>query len=267
MARWIGVALSLVGIIATLWLAATGQLELYIHPRYTLFTVIMATIGGALVIAALIVVPGGAARADAATAPALDHAAHDHDHGHADDGLEGLDPERPVRTRIVTVSRVLITLVAALALLVVPPATLSATTLQNRDLASSGQALESTDAAALVGADSTSFSLKDWAALLRQGGPDAVLGQRVDVSGYLLDRGDDDVVYVVRMMVTCCAVDGQPVGVPVYAPGWRDEYGESAWVQLDGRFAENPDVTGEVPSVVLPDEMTVIDEPDQPYVF
>ena len=42
--RWWGVILILVAVCATVWLAATQQLVLYIHPRYVVFTVIMAVI-------------------------------------------------------------------------------------------------------------------------------------------------------------------------------------------------------------------------------
>jgi putative membrane protein len=42
--NWSGPALALVGVTATIWLAATGTLTLYVHPRYTLLTVIMAVL-------------------------------------------------------------------------------------------------------------------------------------------------------------------------------------------------------------------------------
>ena len=40
--RWQGVLLIVAALVATVWLAATNQLILYIHPRYVVFTVIMA---------------------------------------------------------------------------------------------------------------------------------------------------------------------------------------------------------------------------------
>ena len=44
LARWKGVVLSLIGVVSTLWLAATGRLGLYIHPRYFEFSVILAAV-------------------------------------------------------------------------------------------------------------------------------------------------------------------------------------------------------------------------------
>ena len=230
--------------VATIWLTLTGRLTLYIHPRYTVFTMAMAVLGGIIVTAAIVV-----------TSRAPDEDEHDHD-------------VRPVlRTRLLSWSRVAILVIAAVALLVVPPATLSSTTRQNRELVTSGQALDSADTQQLAGGNSASFTVKDWAALLSQGGPEAVLGKDVDVSGYVLDQGEDDVFFVVRMIVSCCAVDAQPIGVPVYRPGWREEFEPSAWLAITGAFVENTDPDSDQQTVIKVGSLREIDEPDQPYVF
>ena len=46
----VGLVLIVVAVVATIWLGATGDLTLYIHPRYVIFTVIMAVL--ALILAA-----------------------------------------------------------------------------------------------------------------------------------------------------------------------------------------------------------------------
>ena len=53
--RWRGVAIIGTMAAVTLWLAYSGQLVLYIHPRYILFTVIMA---GIAVVLSLLAVAG-----------------------------------------------------------------------------------------------------------------------------------------------------------------------------------------------------------------
>jgi uncharacterized repeat protein (TIGR03943 family) len=155
----------------------------------------------------------------------------------------------------------------ALALLVIPPATLSSTSRQNRELVTSGQALAPTKAVALVGADPATFSVKDWAALLSQGGPEAVLGKQVDLSGYVLDRGEDEVFFIARLVVSCCAVDAQPVGVPVYRPGWRDEVKTGGWITIKGSLVRNPSRDSQEAVAIGIGSLAEIDEPDQPYVF
>lgn len=247
--RWVGVALMMVTVVGTLWLAASGRLTLYIHPRYTLFTVALAIIAGLIVTAAL------------ATRPEPAHPDHDPDHAHDSAGHP-----RPARDRILAWSRALIAISAAVVLLVLSPATLSSTTRQSRELVTTGQALDS-DPPVLTGGNSATFSVKDWASVLSQGGSEAVLGKEVDVSGYVLDQGDDDVFFVARLLVSCCAVDAQPVGVPVYRPGWRQELDVSSWVAVQGTFVENPDPASPQPAAVKVSALNQVAEPDQPYAF
>jgi putative membrane protein len=234
----------LVGAVATLWLAAMGKLTLYIHPRYTVFTVVMASAAVILLLAALAVLPGQ--RED-----------HDHDH----------DASPTLRSRILVWSYVALLITAALALLVVPPATLSPRMLQSRDIVTATQRLDTVDVPKLQGSDPATFSVKDWAALMQQGGAESVLGQDISVSGYVLDQGEDDVFLIARMTVTCCAVDAQPIGLPVYRPNWKSELRESTWIAVKGSFVEDVGGGGRHPTVISVDSLNKIEEPDNPYVF
>jgi uncharacterized repeat protein (TIGR03943 family) len=242
---WSGAALALVGVIATLWLAATGRLTLYVHPRYTLLTVIMAVL--TLLVLVLMAAVG------------VSSAAGEDDHDHVS--------RASAVGRLLTWSSGVVLVCAVLALLIIPPATLSSTARQNRELVTSGRALDSARALPLVGADPATFSVKDWAALLNQGGPEAVLGKQVDLSGYVLDRGENDVFFLARLTVSCCAVDAQPIGVPVYRPGWRDEIEPGAWITIQGAFAKNPSPESQESVAIGVGSIAKIDEPDQPYVF
>jgi uncharacterized repeat protein (TIGR03943 family) len=240
---WIGAALTVLGVVATLWLAATGRLTLYVHPRYIIFTVVMAVVAGALVLAAVAILPGQ--RDDL-----------DHDHSTA-----------PRRDRALGWFRLVVLIGAAFALLVVPPATLSARMLQNRDVVSAGPRLDTKDVPKLQGSDPATFSLKDWAALLQQGGVESVLGQDVNISGYVLDQGDDNVFFIARMVITCCAVDAQPIGLPVYRPNWKDELHPSTWIAVEGTFVQATGRAGRYPALIQIGTLTRIDEPDNPYVY
>jgi uncharacterized repeat protein (TIGR03943 family) len=235
-----------VGVIATIWLAATGRLTLYVHPRYTLLTVMMAVLTLLLLVLAAAV--GVSSDAD-----------EDSDHDHV--------TRVSAFGRLLIWSKAAVLICAALALLVIPPATLSSSARQNRELVTSGQALDSTKVAALVGADPATFSVKDWAALLSQGGPEAVLGKQVNLSGYVLDRGKEDVFFIARLVVSCCAVDAQPIGVPVYRPGWRAEVEPGAWITIEGAFVNNPSRDSQESVAIGVGSLAHIDEPDQPYVF
>ncbi len=249
MQRWLGVTLSLIGVVAILWLGATGRLELYIHPRYVVFTIVMAVIGGAASIAAFLVAPGRSA----------------HDHGH--DELPEGPPRTGWRAAVAITGSALLVAATVVVLLVLPPATLTSTTAENRDIAGS-TALSSADTTELVGGDSTTFTVKDWATLLHQGlGDDFFAGKPAAFSGFLVATDDPDIVYVARFLVTCCAVDAQPLAVPVLLPGWQDEFAADDWVEVTGGFSPNPDAGAAEPIVLVPDTFDKIEQPALPYVY
>jgi uncharacterized repeat protein (TIGR03943 family) len=252
--RWIGTALALVAVAATFWLAAAGKLSLYIHPRYTIFTVFLASLAGVAAVAAIVAGSG------------QNHAGHDHhDHVEAPEHDDG-----PPLSRWSRLNRwlVLVVLVGAIVgMLVLPPSTLSATARQNRTLVTSGHALDATNTTALVGGNSASFTVKDWAALLREGGAGAVLGRKADLTGYVLAQGDDDTFFVTRLLVSCCAVDSQPVGVPVYLPNWREQLAAGGWIAVKGTFVDESEREARFPTAIQIETITKIDEPSQPYVF
>lgn len=255
MARWQGILLALIGIVATAWLAATDRLGLYIHPRYFWFTVIMAAIAAVLVVAAFAVAP----LSESEPEPESEHESHEH------------PPDASTRRSgsIRTALAATIVVGAAFALLVLPPATLTSATATQRSMNSSGATLDQ-NAPAFAGGDTSQFTVKDWAMLLRQG-PDAefLADKTVDVSGFVTASPDDpeNVFYVARFVVTCCAVDAQPVGVPVYLPRWAESFAPDQWVEASGVFAPNPGSPSSEALLLTPDELSVIEQPDQPYVF
>ncbi|NQX34153.1 TIGR03943 family protein [Herbiconiux sp. VKM Ac-2851] len=256
--------------VAIIWLAVTGQLGLYIHPRYYEFTVIMAVLAGVVVLAAFAIVP-------TATEADHDHEGHDHDHDHDHDheihdhDHEGHDHERGRRRDTVWAVAAGVVIAATVgALLIVPPSTLTTATVDQRDLNASAAVTDTSATETLVGSDTAAFTIKDWASLLRQGaGEDYFAGKSATLTGFVTpDPTDpDDVFYVARFAVTCCAVDAQPVGVPVYLPGWQDSYAVDTWVEASGTFGTNPSTSSSQPIVFEPADITPVDQPDEPYVY
>jgi len=243
--RWRGVALMSVVVVATIWLAATGQLILYIHPRYVVFTVIMAVV--ALVFVA---------------ASAFLREPHDHD-----------DPPSR-RQNVVSGAAAVLSLVIAVGIIVVPPATLSSATLEQRAINDGG--FTSDQGQTVAAASSTSdaafatFTVLDWSSLLRQTSELSFFsGKPVDVVGFVSADPDDpdNMFYVSRFMITCCAVDAQPVGVAVYAPDWSDDVAVDQWVRVTGGFATNPSSTSEQSIALIPDSVEVVEQPGEPYLY
>ncbi len=264
--RWLGILLSAFGVVATLWLAATGQLTLYIHPRYVVFTTVMAAIGGLLVIGAVVLTVRGSRKPPGDATAALDsvddHAGHDHgDHSH------GHGPRSPLRRRLSTAGAIVLVAAAAIALLALPPASLSTGALTAGELdTTSSTTLD--DAPNLVGGDSANFNVKDWAALLRQGLTAGDLaGMNADTIGFVAPdpAGDPDLFYLARYSITCCAVDAQPIAIPVESTRWADTVEEGGWVRVTGAFRDS---TAAGASTVLgAASIEAIEEPAEPYVF
>jgi len=240
----------LVGVACIVWLALSGRLGLYIHPRYFEFTVVMAVLAGVAAIVAAAFLP---------TAPR--EGEHEHEH----------NPATARRGGWLTAASIALIVLTTGVLLVVPPSTLTSGTVAQRDInASAAGAANADDAPALVAGDGSALSVKDWAGLIRQGADAQYLADaRPDVTGFVTPDPDDpeNVFYVARFVVTCCAVDAQPVGVPVYLPGWREQHPVDSWVRVTGRFVENPSVASMQLLAIDPADVTAIEQPADPYVY
>ncbi len=243
--RWRGVLLSLIGIVAVIWLAFTDQLGLYIHPRYFIFTVIMAVIAGLFVLLAFLLPP--------------------------QTGSEQHENESPPRGAWLWVpANIVLIVVTAAGMLALPPTTLTTATVSQRDINGSATSSVQDDAITLVGGDDSVLTVKDWAGLLRQGADETSLaGKSPTLVGFVTPDPDDptNVFYVARFIITCCAVDAQPVGVPVYLPDWQDQFAVDEWVSVTGAFVSNPSSSSLQGIVLSPSDISSTDRPAQPYVY
>ncbi len=248
--RWHGIVLVVAALVSTVWLAITGQLILYIHPRYVVFTVIMAVIGLALVVASFV-----------------RPADHDHDDGEADDA-------RPRFWRVpLSVAATVLTLVVAAAIIVVPPATLTTATAETRVVNSTTVGADAQSAGAAASASNASFAkftVEDWASLLRQtSDPSFYQGKPADVVGFITADRDDpaNLFYLTRFVITCCAVDAQPVAVPVYQPNWKDHLKTNDWVHVIGGFEANPSSASQDSIALAPTTTVKVRQPHDPYLY
>ncbi len=244
--RILGIMLAATAIVTTIWLAVTHQLVLYIHPRYIVFTVIMAAVGLVFVIASF-----------AVPAPR--------------DESDEPKPRRLVRA--LSLVGIVTTLVIAIGMSVIPPATLTSATVSQRDInaMSVGANAKTVDAAsaAPVGAFAK-FSVLDWASLLRQTSDVSFYtGKPAEVIGFVTADPDDpqNVFYVSRFVITCCAVDAQPIGVPVYLEHWANTYTVDEWVDVTGQFAANPSRLSTLAVALNPASVTKIAQPSDPYIY
>jgi len=248
--RWRGVILVSLAVTATLWLAIAGELVLYIHPRYIVFTITMAVLAVGFVVASACVRP---------------HASHDSD--------EGADVPIGRWPKLLTLTAVGLATALAVSMVALPATTLTSATAQQRDINSTVLDLGTTDIASVTAGSAgafETFSVVDWASLLRQTSDLSFFANKpVVVSGFITADPEDpeNLFYVARFVVTCCAVDAQPVGVPVYAPNWSSNLKIDDWVEVRGEFATNPSQLSSQPLAVDPSDITPIEQPREPYLF
>jgi putative membrane protein len=244
--HWRGVLLVGLSVVATVWLALSNQLVLYIHPRYIGFTVAMAVLALVLVVASVL------SRAE------------------SDD-----DDEAPARgwSRVISGTAIGVATLFAVTMLILPPATLTSATAGQRDINSTtlGAQTQTVEEARDAPADVfANFTVVDWASLLHQtSDPDFYESKPVDVVGFVTADPDDpqNVFYVSRFKVTCCAVDAQPAGIPVYLPNWSDDFAIDSWVKVTGEFTTNLSDQSTEPLAIDPDAVTSVEQPDEPYLY
>ncbi|MFJ3384502.1 MULTISPECIES: TIGR03943 family putative permease subunit [unclassified Curtobacterium] len=244
--------------VCTLWLAAAGHLDLYINPRYSVFTVVLAAVAVPASIAGLVVTARGAG--------------HTHDHAGPDDETVASTrtggPTRRIGSALAGAAA-LVTVVVTVAMLVLPPTTLSARTAQQRavDSATLSDATGSAGVS-LLGSDSvdtSGYGVKDWAALIRQTtDTSSLVGKRVTLTGFVVP-GNDGSFTLTRFVISCCAVDAQPVGLGVTTDETPPD--ENQWVRVTGALAANPDQSSDARIVVKAAAVQRIAQPEDPYEY
>jgi TIGR03943 family protein len=236
--EWSGIMLILAASIATIWLSFEEKLKWYIHPRYELFSLALATTGVLLALAALITLPK-----------------HNHKTSHK--------RYRPYGTMVIIISSVVM-------LLVIQPAALTSLTVSQRVMNSGVNATSDARESAILKerGSYTNFTIKDWSLLLSQSSdPKQYQNKPAKVSGFITASKDENVFFVSRFVVTCCALDARPIGVPVYSPGWRKTFAPDQWVETSGVFIANPNTNTTERTVLSPDYVRPIDKEKNQYVY
>lgn len=219
---------------ATIWLAITNQLSLYIHPRYNLFTIALALLGLLAISVSF--------------------------------SLK-ITRSQPLHNRMVI--SVLIA-VSVVCLAVLPPAVLSSNIATQRGVntASTTESiakLTQNNVYSPFGNQTLNLSIKEWSNLLAQtNDPAFFTGKKTTVDGFITkdESNSSSIFYASRFIVNCCAVDARPVGVPVYVSNWQEQLHPDQWVRVTGSFEVKDDRI-----VLVPEQTAVIEKPKDPYVY
>jgi len=99
--------------------------------------------------------------------------------------------------------------------------------------------------------------------------PDAYTGQKVNLSGFVIHPPEmsQDHLAIARFVITCCAADAYPVGLPVRVPGGdRSAYPADKWFQVEGAMVTET-LNGKRQLVIQATSLKEIPEPASPYDY
>jgi uncharacterized repeat protein (TIGR03943 family) len=98
--------------------------------------------------------------------------------------------------------------------------------------------------------------------------PDAYTDQPVKVSGFVVHIPDwpDNVFMISRFVLTCCAADAYPVGLPVELPEGTPRPDPDTWLEVDGTM-QTDTLNNKRQLVIGSAALTEIPEPRNPYEY
>lgn len=242
--RLLGVGVTAAIAVATIVLAVTGNLALYINPDGAWFAIAMAVLALVGCVASFAI-------------PLGREAEHDHDHGDATQ-----KPGRRIAGTVAAAVGGTIAVVVVAAALVLPPASLSAQTAMDRDLGVTPLFGGDDVIALATTGDTATFGVGDWASVFATA-PDSRLyeGTTVTLTGFVTPSKADGAMQLTRLVVTHCVIDAQPASIPLVELASGPETGQ--WVSVDGIVEAN--ANGDL--VVRTTSVTPIDEPADPYEY
>ncbi|MBE7381131.1 MAG: TIGR03943 family protein [Leptolyngbya sp. SIO1E4] len=112
-------------------------------------------------------------------------------------------------------------------------------------------------------------SLIDWIRTLNvYPEPDAYAGDPVNITGFVIHppNWSDEYLMVARFVLTCCAADAYPVGIPVKLAGDRSAYDADTWITVTGAMMTDT-LDGQRRLVIQSADVISVPEPDNPYEF
>lgn len=276
--RWLGVGLAACLAVTTIALWLTGRLALYVNPDSAWFAIGMAVVAlvGSIATFAL---PLGAE---------ADHG-HDHEHGHAPapatarreafaradhahaDASDAHDHDahehlaaRPRLTPagIAAFSGGLLASGAVVAVLLTPPAALSAELAVSRDVGAPPLFVGADVITLAASGDTSKFGIGDWSAVFAHAtNPETFDGKPVTLTGFITPGQDGATFDLTRLVITHCVIDAQTARLPISANVSAPATGQ--WVTVTGTVRSSGDGALEVRA----DQVAPIDQPTDPYEY
>ncbi|MBD2450025.1 TIGR03943 family protein [Nostoc sp. FACHB-152] len=112
-------------------------------------------------------------------------------------------------------------------------------------------------------------SLVDWVRTLNvYPEPDAYTGQNAKVQGFVMRPQDlsKEYLFIARFVLSCCAADAYPVGLPVKLPANQEQYPPDTWLEVEGQMATET-LNGKRQLTIVANSLKKIPQPQNPYSY
>ncbi|MTJ09931.1 MULTISPECIES: TIGR03943 family protein [unclassified Anabaena] len=112
-------------------------------------------------------------------------------------------------------------------------------------------------------------SLVDWVRTLNvYPEPDAYTGQKVKVQGFVIHPPNvgEEYILLARFVLSCCAADAYPVGLPVQIPESRQQYPQDTWLEIEGQMTTQT-VAEKRQLTIKANTLKKIPQPQNPYSY
>jgi uncharacterized repeat protein (TIGR03943 family) len=112
-------------------------------------------------------------------------------------------------------------------------------------------------------------SLVDWVRTLNvYPEPDAYTGQKAKIQGFVMRPQDlsKEYFFIARFVLSCCAADAYPIGLPVKLPANQEQYAADTWLEVEGQMATEI-LGGKRQLTIVANSIKKIPQPKNPYSY
>ncbi|MBE9033963.1 TIGR03943 family putative permease subunit [aff. Roholtiella sp. LEGE 12411] len=112
-------------------------------------------------------------------------------------------------------------------------------------------------------------SLVDWVRTVNvYPEPDAYTGQKVKVQGFVMYPPDigKEYFFLARFVLTCCAADAYPIGLPVKLQDNQERFSADNWLEVEGQMVTE-NLAGKRQLTIAATSLKKIPQPKNPYSY
>lgn len=167
--------------------------------------------------------------------------------------------------RIISFDFVILIFISLIFIIPAQPLTSASFDIRNTDLNSANFSYRADEI--LFTSDSTSFTVADWVTAFNLNeDQDQFIGKKAVLEGFVYaeESWDENHFMLSRFIITCCAVDAQPVGVYVLYD-WKPRFAKDEWVRVNGSW-DIIEIDGLRTLTLIPEEIENIPIPSNPYL-